>query len=69
MTKPSGEAVLTERKDGVLVITLNRPDRRNAVNLPVAQGIADALDELDADRALQVGVLTGPGGRSAPGWT
>src|SRR3954469_7204298 len=56
------EAVLTERREGVLVITLNRPEARNAVNLPLAQGIADALDELDADDALSVGVITGAGG-------
>ena len=52
-------AVLTERRDGVLLITLNRPDARNAVNAEVAEGIAAALDELDADDALTVGVLTG----------
>ena len=55
-------AVLTERRDNVLVITLNRPDARNAVNGALAQGIADALDELDADAELSVGVLTGAGG-------
>src|SRR5436190_367843 len=54
-------AVLTERRDGVLLITLNRPDARNAVNGALAQGVADALDELDADDALTVGVLTGAG--------
>ena len=55
------EPVLTERRDGVLLITINRPDARNAVNLPVAEGIAAALDELDADGELSVGVLTGAG--------
>jgi enoyl-CoA hydratase len=55
-------AVLTERRDNVLVITLNRPEARNAVNLPLAEGIAAGLDELDADDALSVGVLTGAGG-------
>lgn len=55
-------AVLTERRDGVLVITLNRPEVRNAVNAAVAKGIADALDTLDADDDLRVGVLTGGGG-------
>ena len=54
-------AVLTERRDGVLLITLNRPDARNAVNGALAQGLAAALDELDADDALSVGVLTGAG--------
>src|SRR5918997_1902288 len=54
-------AVLTERRDDVLVVTLNRPDARNAVNGALAQGVADALDELDGDDALRVGVLTGAG--------
>jgi enoyl-CoA hydratase len=53
--------VLTERRDGVLLVTLNRPEARNAVNLAVAEGIAGALDELDADADLAVGVLTGAG--------
>ncbi|HEU4979002.1 MAG TPA: crotonase/enoyl-CoA hydratase family protein [Solirubrobacteraceae bacterium] len=57
----TGTAVLTERRDGVLLITLNRPDARNAVNLAVAEGIAGALDELDADGDLAVGVLSGAG--------
>src|SRR5947208_179211 len=54
-------AVLTERRDGVLLIKLNRPDLRNAVNAALAEGVAAALDELDADDALSVGVLTGAG--------
>lgn len=61
-TDPGSDApVLTERRDGVLLITLNRPDARNAVNLPLAQGIAAALDELDGEDTLRVGVLTGAG--------
>jgi enoyl-CoA hydratase len=55
-------AVLTERRDGVLVITLNRPEVRNAVNAALAEGVAKALDELDADDDLAVGILTGAGG-------
>ncbi len=54
-------AVLTDHRDGVLVITLNRPDQRNAVNAAVAEGIAEALDRLDAEGELTVGVLTGAG--------
>ena len=41
------DEVLTERQGRVLVITINRPDSRNAVNLAVSQGLADAVDELD----------------------
>ncbi len=54
--------VLTERRGNVLVITLNRPEVRNAVNAALAAGVAGALDELDADDGLSVGVLTGAGG-------
>jgi enoyl-CoA hydratase len=54
-------AVLTERRERVLVITINRPDQRNAVNGAVAAGIAAGLDELDAEPDLSVGVLTGAG--------
>lgn len=55
-------AVLTERRDRVLVITINRPEQRNAINAAVASGIAAALDELDADGELSVGIVTGAGG-------
>src|SRR3954470_19552676 len=55
------EAVLTEAEDGVLLITLNRPDQRNAVNAALANGIGAALDRLDDDDDLRVGILTGAG--------
>jgi enoyl-CoA hydratase len=54
-------AVLTERRDGVLVVTLNRPDQRNAINAALAEGIGRAMDELDEDPALQIGILFGRG--------
>jgi enoyl-CoA hydratase len=54
--------VLTERRGNVLLITLNRPQVRNAVNAALAAGVGGALDELDADDELSVGVLTGAGG-------
>ena len=55
------QAVLSERRGRVLVITINRPDQRNAVNAAVAHGIAAAMDELDESAELSVGVLTGAG--------
>jgi enoyl-CoA hydratase len=61
-TTTTGPAVLTERRGTVLLIALNRPEVRNAVNAAVAEGIASALDELDADPGLTVGILTGTGG-------
>ena len=57
----SDEPVLTERRDGVLLITLNRPDARNAVNAALAHGLGAALDALDAEADVTVGVLTGAG--------
>lgn len=53
--------VVTEARGGVLIVTINRPEVRNAVNTSVAQGIAAALDELDARNDLVAGVLTGAG--------
>jgi enoyl-CoA hydratase len=61
-SSPEGEPVLTERRGNVLLITLNRPQVRNAVNAALAAGVAGALDELDGDDSLSVGVLTGAGG-------
>ncbi len=58
----SAEPVLTERRGNVLLITLNRPEVRNAVNAALAAGLAGAMDELDGDDGLSVGVLTGTGG-------
>lgn len=57
----SEAAVLTERQDRVLVITLNRPEARNAVNAALAAGLGAALDELDTDDGLSIGVITGAG--------
>ncbi|HEY4426578.1 MAG TPA: crotonase/enoyl-CoA hydratase family protein [Solirubrobacteraceae bacterium] len=58
----TADAVITERRGGVLLITLNRPEVRNAVNAALAAGVAGALEELDGDEGLSVGVLTGAGG-------
>jgi enoyl-CoA hydratase/carnithine racemase len=55
------DPVLRARRGRILLITINRPDQRNAVNAAVARGIATALDELDGDSGLSVGVLTGAG--------
>ena len=63
----SDPKVLVEQRDGVQVITVNRPDARNALDREVAEGVAAAVDELDSDDGLRVGVLTGAGGTFSSG--
>ena len=63
----SEAAVLTEVVDGVLVVTINRPEAKNAANGEVARGIAAAMDELDGNDALRVGIITGAGGTFCAG--
>jgi enoyl-CoA hydratase len=56
-----------ESGDGVMVITINRPKAKNAVNPAVAKGVAAALDELDKRDDLTVGIITGAGGTFCAG--
>ena len=60
-------SVSTEYADGIAVITINRPEARNAVNLDVAQRIAAAIDEFEARGDLTVAILTGAGGTFCAG--
>src|SRR3954454_11854678 len=55
------DEVLIERRGRVLLITLNRPEARNAINSEIADGLGRAFDELDGDAGLRAGVLTGAG--------
>jgi enoyl-CoA hydratase len=48
-----------QKQGNVAVITINRPDARNAVNTAVATGIEEAVDRLEADDEVWVGILTG----------
>jgi enoyl-CoA hydratase len=61
------DEVLTAVSGGVAVITINRPEARNAVNGAVARGIATAVEELDASSEAQVLILTGAGGTFSAG--
>ncbi|GAA1720928.1 crotonase/enoyl-CoA hydratase family protein [Fodinicola feengrottensis] len=61
------DSVLTEIADGVLVITINRPQARNAVDKSVAEGIAAAVEELDSRPDLVIGIITGAGGTFSAG--
>ena len=59
--EPTQPAVLTERRDRVLVITLNRPEAMNAINGDLSNGLWSAIQDLNDDPGLTAGVLTGNG--------
>jgi enoyl-CoA hydratase len=59
--------VLVEQRDRILIITINRPKAKNAVNSAVSHGLADAVDRLDGDPGLSVGIVTGAGGTFCAG--
>jgi enoyl-CoA hydratase len=62
MTIDTGtEKVLAERDGAVAVVTLNRPEVRNAVDIDVARGLARAFAAIDAEAGITVAVLTGAG--------
>ncbi len=55
-------AVLTDQRGRILLITLNRPEARNAINGALSNGLVAAIDQLNNDDGLTAGVLTGAGG-------
>lgn len=59
--------LIVEREGSTLVMTINRPAARNAITYAVATALAAALDELDAERELRVGILTGAEGTFSAG--
>jgi enoyl-CoA hydratase/carnithine racemase len=56
--------LLQETKDGVAVLTLNRPDKLNALDYALIDALAAALEELEADPAVRAVILTGAGDRA-----
>ncbi len=72
MRTPSADApdptdpapVLTVRNAHVLIVTINRPESRNAVNLGVTIALGDALEEAEHDRDIRAVIITGAGDRS-----
>jgi enoyl-CoA hydratase len=59
--------VLTETDGPVTIITINRPEVRNAVNRPTAEALAEAFRRVEADPAARAAVLTGAGGHFCAG--
>jgi len=54
-----GDEVLSERRGNVEILTINRPEARNAINLAVATALSDALDAAERDEGCLVVILTG----------
>ena len=61
------ETVLFERRDGVALLTLNRPEKRNAFNDRQYDDLTDALSEARADEAIKTAVITGAAGAFSAG--
>jgi len=62
-----GDAVTVEYGDGVIEITINRREARNALNGAVRKGVTKALTELDGRDDLAIAILTGAGGTFSAG--
>src|SRR5215475_3331392 len=58
------EFILTERSDAVAVITLNRPDKLNALSFPLVRELDEALTQYEAEEAIKAVILTGAGERA-----
>jgi enoyl-CoA hydratase len=61
------EEVLVSEANGILEVTINRPEARNAMTKAAAEAIAAAMDRLDAETALRCAILTGAGGTFCAG--
>lgn len=58
------QLITVERRDGLATLSLNRPDKLNAMSLPMKDEIVDALRSLDADPEVRVMIITGAGDRA-----
>ncbi len=66
-TSEQSDVLLSEVREHVLILTLNRPHAKNAFNAALSQALSDALDRLDSDPELRVAILTGAGGSFSAG--
>jgi enoyl-CoA hydratase len=63
----SESALLAEKDGHILTVTINRPEKKNAVNAEVLCGLTDAWNRLDEDDEIRVAILTGAGGNFCAG--
>ncbi|ORW26938.1 enoyl-CoA hydratase [Mycobacterium paraense] len=67
MSNPGGPVLLSQDRDGVRTLTLNRPRRKNAINPELWTALRDALGEAGRDRSVRALVITGAGGSFCSG--
>nr|WP_321512124.1 crotonase/enoyl-CoA hydratase family protein [uncultured Hyphomonas sp.] len=67
MTAPAPSGIRTETDGNILIVTIDRPAARNAVDRPTADALYEAFKAFDADEALSVAILTGTGGNFCAG--
>ena len=67
MTVAGTEHLLFERRGTTAVVTMNRPEAKNALSLPMLVGMADAWEEIDGDDDIRCAILTGAGGTFCSG--
>jgi enoyl-CoA hydratase len=67
MSETREPALLVDRDDAVVTLTLNRPDKRNAFNAEMLCRLCDAWDMIDADDGVRVAIMTGAGGNFSAG--
>src|SRR5204863_6397608 len=58
------EYIIAERLDGCAIVTLNRPEKLNALSFPLMTEVEDALCKYEADEAIKAVILTGAGDRA-----
>jgi 2-(1,2-epoxy-1,2-dihydrophenyl)acetyl-CoA isomerase len=61
------QSLLLDKVDGIATLTMNRPEARNALDVPMREELVDALDEIERDAAVRVVILTGAGGHFSAG--
>jgi len=61
MSDPTGTVLRTELADGVLTLTLHRPEARNALSPELVSALGEALDRFEQDAEVRAGVITGSG--------
>jgi enoyl-CoA hydratase len=61
------DEVLVQHEDGLVIITLNRPQVKNAVNRALSYGVCEAIDEMERRPDLRLAILTGAGGNFCTG--